>query len=197
LLQNVVTMIGLGLGIDYSLLIVGRFRDEMRGGRDSEQAAIVALRRAGPTIALSGLAVAIGFGALATAPVNELRSVAVGGLLVTGVSILLSTTLLPGLLATLGARIDAGRVKVVRREHPRWDRRAGAITRRPLLVLAVCGLPVGVLAWQARRLSIDLPRGDWLPKEMESAVALRALGTMGRGSFVNTTRLTLEFPIVG
>ncbi len=196
LLQNVVTMIGLGLGIDYSLLMVGRFRDELRLGRDRALAAAEALRHAGPTIALSGLAVAIGFGALATTPVNELRSVAIGGLLVTGVSILISTTLLPGLLAELGARIDLGRVPNIPRgrAHPRWNRWADAVTRHPLRVLAICGLPMCALAWQSRRLSIDLPRGDWLPKEMESAVAMRSLQSMGRGSVVNTIRLTLEFP---
>ena len=196
LLQNIVTMIGLGLGIDYSLLMVGRFRDELRAGREREVAATEALRHAGPTIALSGLAVAIGFGALATTPVNELRSVAIGGLLVTGVSILISTTLLPGLLAELGERIDLGRVPNIRggRTRPRWSRWADAVTRHPLRVLAICGLPVCALAWQSRRLSIDLPRGDWLPKAMESAVAMRSLQTMGRGSVVNTIRLTLEFP---
>ena len=194
LLQNVVTMIGLGLGIDYSLLIVGRFRDEIRAGHERRRAASEALRHAGPTIIVSGLAVAIGFGALATAPVNELRSVAVGGLIVTGVSILVSTTLLPGLLALLGRRVDAGRVKALSRVHPRWNRWADAVTRHPGRVLAVCGLPVCLLAWQARRLNIDLPRGDWLPREMESAVALRSLQTMGRGSVINTIRLTLELP---
>jgi RND superfamily putative drug exporter len=194
LLQNVVTMIGLGLGIDYSLLIVGRFRDELRAGRERTRAAVEALRHAGPTILLSGLAVAIGFTALATTPVNELRSVAVGGLLVTGVSILVSTTLLPGLLGTLGHRIDAGRVKRLSREHPRWNRWADAVTRHPARVLALCGLPMLALAWQARRLNVDLPRGDWLPKHIESAVALRSLQTMGRGAVVNTIRLTLELP---
>jgi RND superfamily putative drug exporter len=194
LLHNVVTMIGLGLGIDYSLLIVGRFRDELRLGHDGQRAAVEALCHAGPTIVLSGLAVAIGFGALATAPVNELRSVAVGGLLVTGVSVLISTTLLPGLLALLGAGVDAGRVRFLSRVHPRWDRWANAVTRHPMRVLAVFGLPVCVLAWQARRLNIDLPRGDWLPKEVESAVALRSLDAMGRGAVVNTIRLTLELP---
>jgi len=86
LLQNVVTMIGLGLGIDYSLLVVQRFREEMRAGDDPVRAAREALRHAGPTILLSGSAVAIGFGALALIRVNELRSVAVGGLVVTGAS---------------------------------------------------------------------------------------------------------------
>jgi len=177
------------------LLIVGRFRDELRAGRERVRAATEALRHAGPTIMLSGLAVAIGFGALATTPVNELRSVAVGGLLVTGVSILVSTTLLPGLLAMLGTRIDAGRVKRLSRgEHPRWNRWADAVTRHPARVLALCGIPMLALAWQARRLNVDLPRGDWLPKNIESAVALRSLQTMGRGAVVNTIRLTLELP---
>ncbi len=194
LLQNVVTMIGLGLGIDYSLLVVGRFRDELREYDERERAAIEALRQAGPTIALSGLAVAIGFGALATAPVNELRSVAIGGLLVTGVSILISTTLLPGLLAFLGKRVNSGRVRVIPRDHPHWKVWAESITRHPARVLALCGLPVCALAWQARRLSIDLPRGDWLPRNMESAVGLRTLTDIGRGAVVNTVRLTLEFP---
>jgi len=194
LLQNVVTMIGLGLGIDYSLLIVSRFRDELRAGLERTRAAAEALTHAGPTILLSGLAVAIGFGALAMTPVNELRSVAVGGLLVTGVSILVATTLLPGLLALLGHRIDAGRVKRSSRDHPQWSRWADAVTRHPARVLAICGLPVCALAWQARRLNVDLPRGDWLPKNIESAVALRALQSMGRGAAVNTIRLALELP---
>src|SRR6476646_821021 len=110
LLQNVVTMIGLGLGIDYSLLVLARFREELRAGHDRERAAREALRHAGPTILLSGSAVAIGFGALAVIPVNELRSVAIGGLLVTAVSMLVATTLLPVALATLGSRVDAGRL---------------------------------------------------------------------------------------
>jgi RND superfamily putative drug exporter len=119
LLQNVVTMIGLGLGIDYSLLVLQRFRDELRTGDDPHRAARAALRHAGPTILISGTAVAIGFGALALIPVNELRSVAIGGLLVTAVSMLVATTLLPRILAALGARVDAGRVRLVRRKgHP-------------------------------------------------------------------------------
>ena len=110
LLQNVVTMIGLGLGIDYSLLVLQRFRDELCIDDDPRRAARAALRHAGPTILLSGTAVAIGFGALAVIPVNELRSVAIGGLLVTAVSMLVATTLLPVVLAILGRRVDAGRV---------------------------------------------------------------------------------------
>ena len=197
LLQNVVTMIGLGLGIDYSLLVLARFREELRGGHHREVAAREALRHAGPTILLSGCAVAIGFSALAVMPVNDLRSVAVGGLLVTGVSMLVATTLLPGILAALGHRVDAGRLQFARdasRTGFAWRSWADVVTRHPIRVLLFSGLPVCLLAWQGLRLNAVQPRGDWLPKQMESAIALRSLGVLGRSAVVQTIRLTLEFP---
>ena len=199
LLQNVVTMIGLGLGIDYSLLVLARFREELCAGHDREHAAREALRHAGPTILLSGSAVAIGFGALVVIPVNELHSVAVGGLLVTGVSMLVATTLLPGLLAMLGGRVNGGRLQLVRRGRAPesgygWRAWAEFVTRHPGRVLLVSGFPVCLLAWQSLRLNATQPRGDWLPKQMESALALRSLEAMGRSAVVQTVRLTLEFP---
>ncbi len=197
LLQNVVTMIGLGLGIDYSLLVLARFREELRVGHERERAAREALRHAGPTILISGCAVAIGFSALAVMPVNELRSVATGGLLVTGISMLVATTLLPGILATLGDRVDAGRLRALTRTSRSgagWRTWASFVTRHPSRVLLLAGLPVGLLAWQALRLNATQPGGDWLPKKMESAIALRSLGAMGRSAVVQTVRLTLEFP---
>ncbi len=195
LLQNVVTMIGLGLGIDYSLLVLQRFREELCVDNDPKRAAGRALRHAGPTILLSASAVAIGFAALAVIPVNELRSVAVGGLLVTGVSMLVATTLLPVVLATLGGWIDVGRMSVVRFSNlVAWRRWAVFVTRYPGWVLLVAGLPVSLLALQARRLTTGQPTVDWLPRQMESAVALRDLTSMGRGAVVQTLRLTLELP---
>jgi RND superfamily putative drug exporter len=255
LLQNVVTMIGLGLGIDYSLLVLQRFRDELRIGDDPRRAAREALRHAGPTILLSGTAVAIGFGALAVIPVNELRSVAIGGLLVTAVSMLVATTLLPVVLATLGRCVDAGRVtrhpeerrnlschpeersdlschpeersdegsafrersgsaqrarhqiersassankkqipRYARDDRPGWRWWARVVTQHPGRVLLAAGLPVCLLASQALRLRTEQPRVNWLPPELESAVALHDLERMGRGAIVQTLRLTLEFP---
>jgi putative drug exporter of the RND superfamily len=197
LLQNVVTMIGLGLGIDYSLLVLARFREELRAGHDRERAARDALRHAGPTILLSGTAVAIGFASLALIRVSDLRSVAVGGLLVTGVSMLIATTLLPGVLATLGHRVDAGRLPIRERSsRSAWSWRAWAdvVTRHPGRVLLLSALPVCVLAWQGLRLKATQPRGDWLPKQMESAIALHSLESMGRSAIVQTIRVTLELP---
>ena len=195
LLQNVVTMIGLGLGIDYSLLVLQRFREELRHGNDGPAAARAARRHAGPTILLSGTAVVIGFGALAVIPVNELRSVAVGGLLVTAVSMLIATTLLPTILATFGHHVDRGRVRLVRYIPKRgWEEWAAIVTKYPGRVLLLAGLPVCLLAWQATRLRTEQPRVNWLPGQLESAKALHDLEAMGRGAVVQTLRLTLEFP---
>ncbi|HET9011906.1 MAG TPA: MMPL family transporter, partial [Gemmatimonadaceae bacterium] len=163
LLQNVVSMLGLGLGVDYALLTVSRFREALAAGLDAEQAAAEAADRAGHTVAVSGAAVAVGFAALLTVPLNELRSVAVGGLLVTLASVLVATTLLPGVLAWLGPRVDAGRLarrhRAASTPAAAWYGWASWVARHPLLVLALFGTPVALLAWQARRLGTELPRG--------------------------------------
>lgn len=200
-LENVTSMIGLGLGIDYGLLTVSRFREELAAGRTPADAAAVARRHAGHTVAVSGLTVAIGFAALLVVPLNEIRSVAVGGLLVTLASVLVATTLLPVLLARLGHRVDAGRVPFAGRGGgvagpggERWRRWGRTVVRRPLPVLLLAGLPLVLLASAALRLSTELPRGDWLPPEMESARALAALEESGRSGVVNTIRLVVDMP---
>ncbi len=195
LLQNVVTMLGLGLGVDYSLLVVSRFREALHAGLGDKAAAEDALRHAGPTIALSGAAVLIGFAALATTPVNELRSVAVGGVLVVCVSVLVATTLLPGVLAWLGTRLEAGHVwRSSRPRGRRWGKWGRFVTDRPVLVLALAGVPMCALALQAHGLRTELPRGDWLPHDMESATALRQLIAMRRGAAINSIRVLVELP---
>jgi RND superfamily putative drug exporter len=196
LLQNVVAMLGLGLGIDYALLIVSRFRESLGAGRTPEEAAEDAARSAGRTVTLSGATVAIGFAALLAVPLNELRSIAAGGLLVVTTSVMLATTLLPGVLAWLGSRVEMGRPRGTRdgwtvaygRRWGRW------VAERPLMVLGVAGVPVLLLAAQARRLNTELPRGDWLPKEMESARAVHALQNMKRSGVVQTIRVVVELP---
>src|SRR5688500_18772116 len=119
------------------------------------------------------------------------------GVLVTAVSMLVATTLLPGILAALGHRVDAGRLRVIRQPSRAgfgWRGWADLVTRHPGRVLLLSGLPVCLLAWQGFRLNATQPGGDWLPKEMESAIALRSLGAMGRSAVVQTIRVTLEFP---
>ncbi|MGH7677797.1 MAG: MMPL family transporter, partial [Gemmatimonadaceae bacterium] len=198
LLQNIVSMIGLGVGIDYALLTVSRFRERLADGASAEDAAVDAGAQAGVTIVLSGLAVMIGFGALLFVSLNELQSTGAGGVIVVGVSVLMAVTALPAALAVLGARVDAGRVRTGRAasnpmEH--WWRRWGRwVIAHPWLVLVAGSAPLVALSWQARRLSADLPRGNWLPPGMESGLALEDLLRMERSGLVNSLRLVLTLP---
>jgi RND superfamily putative drug exporter len=201
MLQNTVSMIGLGVGIDYALLTVNRFREALAEGRDPEAAAVEAAEHAGVTIALSGAAVMIGFAALLLVPLNELQAIGVGGMVVVGVSVLMAATLLPGLLAWFGPRIDAGRI-FRRRAHAagnplekRWRAWGRWVIAHPWLVLIAAGTPVLLLAWEARRLRPELPRGNWLPRQIESARALEDLARMERNGVVNTLRVVLELPV--
>ena len=195
LLQSMVTMLGLGLGIDYALLMVSRFREALAAGDGPVAAATAAARHAGHTVLLSATTVALGFVVLLTVPLNEIRAIAVGGLLVVVASALLATTLLPGVLAWLGPRVDWGRI---RRRSPssvdHWRRLGRWVTARPWTALGLGGIPLLVLAAQAGRLRTGLPRGDWLPASMESARALDDLRAIGRGNVVQGVRLVLELP---
>src|SRR5271170_6087457 len=118
LVQNLATMLGLGLGIDYALLMVSRFREAISAGRSGPAASVIAARQAGHTLLISASTVAIGFLALLTVPISEVRSIGVAGFLVAGMSVLLTNTVVPALLAALGPRINAGRLPFVAKLDP-------------------------------------------------------------------------------
>src|SRR5262249_35025242 len=136
-----------GLGIDYALLMVSRFREELAAGQLPRNAAILATRVAGHTILLSAAAVLIGFVALAFIPLNELRAVAIGGALVVIVAALTAVGPLPGVLATLGARVSAGRVwrrpavSGAASDTSRWRRWGAFVAAHPGLVLVTSLVP--------------------------------------------------------
>jgi putative drug exporter of the RND superfamily len=197
LLQSVVTMLGLGLGIDYGLLMVSRFRDAVEAGSNTTAAAEEAALHAGHTILLSASTVALGFAALLLVPLNELRGVAVGGLLVVAVAALAATTLLPGVLAMLGPRVDWGRVMrrgARQKSRALWRAWGVRVTARPWLALACGTVPLVFLAAQAMRMHTGIPRGDWLPSQMESALALDDLEAMGRAGLVQAIRVVVTLP---
>jgi RND superfamily putative drug exporter len=197
LVVNVVSMLGLAIGVDYALLAVTRFREAVSAGLSPDAAAFLSARRAGGTVALSGAAVAIGFLAVLLVPLQELRSAAIGGLLVVAFSVLVATTLLPAALRVLGPRLEWGRLPWRRRTsvtEPLWRRWGWFVVSRPWLVLAFSLPPVITLALQASRLDARVPDGDWLPAEMESAEASAALRRMGRGGIVPSLRVLLELP---
>jgi RND superfamily putative drug exporter len=202
LVQNLATMLGLGLGIDYTLLMVSRFREAIAAGHDGPEAAQIAARRAGRTLLVSASTVAIGFVALLTVPISEIRSIGVAGCLVAGTSVLLANTLVPAVLALLGRRIDAGRLPFVprtdtnrsERSGKRWRRWGQIIVAHPWLAIVLAGAPLLALGWQATRLDTSLPKGNWLPPAAESVQALHALEQMDRAGIVQSLRVIVELP---
>ena len=202
LVQNLATMLGLGLGIDYALLMVSRFREARFAGHDGPAASVIAARQAGRTLLISASTVAIGFLALLTVPISEIRSIGVAGFLVAGISVLLTNTLVPAVLALLGPRIDAGRMPFipsldadrVARTGNRWRGWGKVIVAHPWLALLLAGTPLLLLAWQATRLDTSVPQGDWLPKSAESVQALHALEHIDRAGVVYSLRIIVELP---
>jgi RND superfamily putative drug exporter len=202
LVQNLATMLGLGLGIDYALLMVSRFREAICAGHDGPAASAIAARQAGRTLLISASTVAIGFLALLTVPISEIRSIGVAGFLVAGISVLLANTLVPAALALLGPRIDAGRLPFTPKLDPhraantgdRWRKWGKVIVAHPWLAILLAGAPLLLLAWQAGRLDTSLPRGDWLPAGAESVQALHALEQMDRAGVVQSLRVIVELP---
>ena len=202
LVQNLATMLGLGLGIDYALLMVSRFREAISAGHDGPAASVLAARQAGHTLLISASTVAIGFRALLTVPISEIRSSGIAGILVAGMSVLLTNTLVPTVLALLGPRIDFGRLPFTpkldahraARTGRRWRHWGEMIVAHPWIAIFVAGAPLLLLASQARRLDTSLPRGNWLPQSAESVQALDALQRMDRGGVVEALRVIVELP---
>ena len=149
LVQNLATMLGLGLGIDYALLMVSRFREAISAGHDGPAASVIAARQAGHTLLISASTVAIGFSALLTVPISEIRSIGIAGFLVAGMSVLLANTVVPALLAALGPRINAGRLPFTAkldadraaRTGNRWRQWGKVIVAHPWLAIILAGTP--------------------------------------------------------
>jgi RND superfamily putative drug exporter len=139
---NLTTALGLGLGIDYALLMVSRFREELAGGTSVSEAVARTTASAGRTIAFSALTVAAALAALLVFPVYFLTSFAYAGVAVTIFAAASALLVLPALLALLGPKVNAGRVpgiKAVRStEAPFWGHLASAVMRRP----AIAAVPV-------------------------------------------------------
>jgi RND superfamily putative drug exporter len=147
-----IALVGLGVAIDYSLLMIFRFRDELREGKDVESALVQTMTHAGHSVIVSGTTVAVGLLAMVLLPLPLLRGMGIGGMLIPFVSVLASLTLLPALLAVLGTRINSVRVmpkRFIDSGHPEdgaWGRWARFVLRRPVAVAAVGLAIVAVLA---------------------------------------------------
>ena len=137
---NLVTAMGLGLGIDYSLFVVSRFREELRRGRTPHEAVRHSVATAGRTVAFSGLTVALSLGTLLVFPIAFLRSFAYAGVAVVLLGAVTATVFLPALLAILGTRIEKLRVRKVGAKPEGtgfWHRVAVVVMRRPIPVATI------------------------------------------------------------
>jgi RND superfamily putative drug exporter len=179
LLGNVVTMIGLAIGIDYSLLMVTHYRE--RASKDNIAEAVAAtVGHAGLTISWSGLTVMIGLLGLLFSPILETRSVGIGGALVVCVSVLAALTLLPATLVILGPYIERWPIIPGRAHHATtiafWQRLGGWIVRHPLPTLLVSGGAVIVLALPVLQARSGFTNEPWfLARGMESRIGAEML----------------------
>ena len=195
---NMTTMIGLGVGIDYSLLVVTRFREELARGARRQIAAVNTLATAGPAVITSGLTVVVGFGALLLTPLIETRSVGIGGLVVVAVAVLLSITLLPALLAILGRDIDRPRWLARRLtwyHAPQvWEKWARTLSRHPFRAMAYGGMIIAILTLPVFFIKIGLPSRHWWPTGTEGGEGLDVLSAMGVAGFIQPMRVLVQVP---
>jgi len=143
IVEFLIALIGLGVAIDYSLLVVSRWREERAAGRDNVAAVTEAMNHAGRAVVFSGLTVAIGLLSMIVLPVPMLRSVGYGGVLVPLMSVAVAITLLPVILATIGPRLDWPRLRTERRASRVFSAWARGVYRHRWLA-ALAGL--GILA---------------------------------------------------
>jgi RND superfamily putative drug exporter len=147
--EFLVALVGLGLAIDYSLLIITRWREEREHGLSNHDAVVRAIETAGRTVAVSGLTVAIGLLALIVLPVPGLRSVGIGGVLIPTISTIVVLTLLPALLGGIGPRADWPRIRHEATASRAWTRWARLVVGRrwagagvAIVILAVFLSPI-------------------------------------------------------
>ncbi len=137
---NMITAMGLALGIDYSLFVLSRYREERRGGLDKVDAIVATGGTSGRAVLFSGSSFVVALLGLLLVPDTILRSLALGAIIVGAVTMAAALTLLPALLSLLGDRVDAMRLPIVGRryaaESPFWTRAVGAVVRRPATALA-------------------------------------------------------------
>ncbi len=191
---NLTTALGLALAIDYALLMVSRFREELGRGQEPAAAVVRSVQTAGRTIVFSGATVVAALAVLLIFPLYFLRSFAYAGIGVVLISMAASVVVLPALLAVLGKRVNSGRLPWARRREPStaapiWGRLAGQVMRHPALL----GLPVlAVLLLTAlplRHVTLGTPDDRVLPTTTQT----RMVGDVLREDFTgdNSTALNV------
>ncbi|HEY3187884.1 MAG TPA: MMPL family transporter [Solirubrobacteraceae bacterium] len=181
IVQFLVALIGLGVAIDYALLVVVRWREERTHGLDNEAAIVRAMETAGRAVVFSGTTVAIGLLALVALPLPFLRSVGYGGMLIPLVSVVVALTLLPAVLGSLGPRLDRHRLRSDDRASGAWTRWAHLVVRRRWVAALGAGAVLVALLVAAGQLQLGLSNPDTLAKRGDAKQGLVALERSGIG----------------
>jgi uncharacterized membrane protein YdfJ with MMPL/SSD domain len=187
---NIVTLIGLAIAIDYSMLVVFRFREELERHDHPHAALERTMRTAGRATLFSGLTVAVGLALLVLMPLPFMQSMGIGGLFVPLVSIAASATLLPAMLAVMKRKVNRFRIvprsilkKRAQGQPGFWTRLARSIMRRPIPYLVATAGIMLALAYPATQLELTGGDNRGIPKTKEATRGLALLeGTLGPGT---------------
>ncbi len=175
IVQFLVALIGLGVAIDYSLLVITRWREERNAGRSNTDAVDVAMRTAGTAVAFSGITVAVGLFALVFLPVPFLRSVGYGGVLIPFVSVAVALTLLPVLLASIGPFIDRPRLRTSVTASRPWLAWGRLVIRHRVLAALAAVAVLAALVVPAATIQVGDPGTSSLAKSGTAYAGLRQL----------------------
>ena len=171
---NLITGLGMGLGIDYSLLIVNRFREELHSGKSVEESVVQTVKTAGRTVFFSGITVMISLASLMFFPQMFLKSFGYGGVAVVAVAILGALVPLPAILALLGTKIDKFVVRksaITPKEDGRWAHTARFVMKRPVAVVFLSLLILGTLASPIKDIVFSQVDTRVLPASDKAAIA--------------------------
>ena len=181
IVQFLIALVGLGVAIDYSLIVVSRWREERAHGRTGDEAVQRAMETAGRAVVFSGITVAIGLLALIALPLPFLRSMGYGGMLIPLVSTIVAVTLLPVILAKWGPRLDWPHRRTDDKASRAWTRWAEAVSRRRWLAAGAGIALVLALAYAATDLQLGSADADTLSKSGDAKQGLTALERSGIG----------------
>jgi len=186
---NLVELVGLGLAIDYSLLVVSRFREELAAGDAVDDAVVRTMATAGRAVVFSGATVAVGLALLLFVPVPFIRSLGIGGFLVPLVSLAAAVTLQPALLAVLGRRALG---RGLRADGTFWSRLAGAIMRRPKRFLFAGATLLVAAAIPAAWIQLTPGSINALPLGPESVTGLSLLRDQAGAGALTPTEIVVD-----
>jgi RND superfamily putative drug exporter len=182
IVQFLIALIGLGVSIDYALIVVVRWREEIAHGREGEEAIVRAMQTAGRAVVFSGTTVAIGLLALVALPLPFLRSVGYGGMLIPLISVIVATTLLPVVIAKLGPRLDWPHVRDDDRASRSWTGWANLVVRGRWIAAVGAAAVLAALVLAATGLQPGLPNVNTIAKQGDAKQGLLALERSGIGA---------------